>query len=104
VSDIDTNRKQMVIDFEYDDRVVKLALEIAIMMTPHLSPGMTTAQVTVLATKMAWKASKSMDKFAEPSEKLRCHTCDAMVGPKERARTVVCLQCGLTGGSPGSDG
>jgi hypothetical protein len=104
MSEIDANRKQMSIDFEYDDRVVKLALELAIMMTPHLAPGFTTNQVTALATKMAWKAASSMDKFAEPSEKMRCHTCDAMVGPKERARTVVCLQCGLTGGSPGSDG
>jgi hypothetical protein len=101
---IGQNQKQTTLDFEYDDRVVKLALEIAIMITPFMESGMTTSKITALATKISWKAAKTLDKFAEPSEKMRCHTCDAMVGPKERARTVVCLQCGMTGGSPGCDG
>ena len=100
----DANRRQLAIDFEYDDRVVQLAAEFALMMTPHLAPGTKTETAKALAARMALLAAKRLDKFAEPSEMMICHTCDALVGPKERARVVVCVKCGMQGGSPGSDG
>ena len=100
----DANRKQLAIDFEYDDRVVTLAAEFAVMMAPLLAPGTKSETAKALAARMAVLAGKRLDKFAEPSELMICHTCDATVGPKERARVVVCIKCGLGGGSPGSDG
>jgi hypothetical protein len=100
----DVNHRQLTIDFEYDDRVVQLAAEYAIMMAPYLAPGTKAETAKVLAARMALLAARRLDKFAEPPELMICHTCDAQVGPKERARVVVCLSCGLRGGSPGSDG
>jgi hypothetical protein len=100
----EVNRRQLAIDFEYDERVVNLAAEFAIMMMPHLAPGTKSESTKVLAARMALLAGKRLDKFVEPPEQMICHTCDAKVGPDERARVVVCLPCGLRGGSPGSDG
>jgi len=98
------NRRQLAIDFEYDDRVVHLAAEFALMMAPHLAPGTKSESAKSLAARLALLAAKRLDKFAEPSEMMICHTCDAKVGPDERARVVVCVSCGFRGGSPGSDG
>jgi hypothetical protein len=104
MSNSDDNRRQLTIDWEYDDRVVMLAAEFAIMMAPHLASGTKTETVKALAAKMALLAGKRLDKFVEPPELMICHSCDAKVGPKERARVVVCVKCALSGGSPGSDG
>jgi hypothetical protein len=98
------NRRQTTIDFEYDDRVVKLAAEFGLMMSPHLLSGTKMEVVNALTARMALLATKRLGKFVEPPETMLCHTCDAQVGPTERARVVVCIPCGLHGGSPGSDG
>lgn len=98
------NRKQMTIDFEYDDRVVSLAAEFGIMMTPLLAPGTKSEATKALAARMALLAAKRLDKFVEPPDMMICHSCDAQIGPKERARVVVCISCAMSGGSPGSDG
>jgi hypothetical protein len=97
-------RQQMTLDWEYDDRLVTLAAEFGIMMSPLFASGTTSEQAKALAARMALLAGKRLDKFAEPPEMIRCHSCDALVGPKERARVVVCVRCGLGGASPGSDG
>ena len=99
-----TNKPQMTFDWEYDDRVEMLAAEFGIMMTPLLASGTKTEQVKALAARMALLAGRRLDKFVEPAEPMRCHSCDVLTGPKERARVVVCVRCGLKGGSPGSDG
>ena len=99
-----SNRQQLTLDWEYDDRVVTLAAEFGVMMSPLFASGITSEQVKALAARMALLAGKRLDKFAEPPELMRCHSCDALVGPKERARVVVCVRCGLQGSSPGSDG
>ena len=98
------NRKQIAIDFEYDDRVVQLAAEFGIMMAPLLASGTKVEDTKNLAARLALLASKRLDKFSEPSDLMICHSCDAAVGPKERARVVVCIACAMAGGSPGSDG
>jgi len=100
----ESNRRQLAIDFEYDDRVVKLAAEFALMMTPYLAPGTPRDTAKELASRLALLSGKRLDKFAEPLELMRCHSCDAQVGPKERVRVVVCVRCGITGASPGSSG
>jgi hypothetical protein len=50
------------------------------------------------------EAASRLARYEEPQEDIRCHTCDAPTKPDERARVVVCVRCGLQGGSPGSDG
>jgi len=100
----DVNRRQLSIDFEYDERMVKLSVEFALMMMPHLAPGTKAEAVRDLVARMVLLAGKRLDKFAEPPDQMRCHSCDALVGPQERARVVVCVRCGLTGRTPGSTG
>lgn len=95
---------QLTIDFDYDERVVKLATEFAIMMAPHLALGTSKATVNDLSARMALLAAKRVNRFEEPKEPMRCHTCDALVAPADRTRVVVCVECGFSGGSPGSDG
>ena len=97
-------QSQISIDFEYDDRIVKLAAEFSIMMAPHLAPGIPKKIVTTLAARMAMLAGKRVNKFVEPKEPMRCHTCDDMTQPDDRTRVVVCNRCSFTGGSPGSTG
>ncbi len=95
---------QLKIDFDYDDRLPKLALEIGIMLAPHLAPGTTKSTTENLTARIAKLASRRLATYAEPQEAIRCHTCDAPTKPDERARVVVCVRCGLGGASPGSDG
>jgi hypothetical protein len=92
---------QLLIDFEYDARVATLATELAIMMQPHLSPVTSQKVVVDLAARMALLASKRVNKFEEPKEPMRCHTCDVLTSPSDRVRVVVCNRCGLSGGSAG---
>lgn len=98
------SRNQLKIDFDYDDRVERLATEFGIMIIPHLTPGTTRESVKSLAGSLAMLASRRLAKVEEPRELIRCHSCDHMTLPDERARVVVCARCALEGASSGSDG
>ena len=95
---------QVKFDFDYDERMVKTATEVSIMVAPFLTNGLPKESVADLMARIVMLVSKRMNNFVEPPEPMRCHSCDAMVGPKERARVVVCVRCGLEGRSPGSSG
>jgi predicted lipoprotein len=95
---------QLKIDFEYDDRLPKLALEVGIMLAPHLAPGTTRETTSNLAARVVKLAAQRLARHEEPAEEIRCHSCDAPTKSDERARVVVCVRCGLRGGSPGSGG
>jgi hypothetical protein len=95
---------QLKIDFDYDDRLPKLSLEIGIMVAPHLAPGTNRDTTSNLSARIAKLAAQRLARHEEPGEVIRCHTCDAPTKPDERARVVVCVRCGLGGGSPGSRG
>ena len=99
-----SSRNQLKIDFEYDDRVERLATEFGIMIIPHLPRGTPREAVKTLAGSLAMLASKRLARFEEPRELIRCHSCDHMTKQDERARVVVCSRCALEGVSPGSDG
>jgi hypothetical protein len=96
--------QQLKIDFEYDDRLPGLALEFGIVMAPRLAPGTTREEAAALAARLATLAARRLKVDVEPREEIRCHSCDAPTKPDERARVVVCVRCGLRGGSPGSGG
>jgi len=99
-----TSRQQLAIDFDYDERHVKVAAEVSIMLAPHLVPHIPKEMLADLAARVVRLVAEKTNKFAEPDELMRCHSCDDLVGPKERARVVVCVRCALTGRSPGSGG
>lgn len=95
---------QVAIDFEFDDRVPRLAKEIALVLVPHVSSDVSTESLRRLAERVAMLAGERLRHAWEPAEPMRCHTCDRLVGPRERVRVVVCARCSLEGGSPGSAG
>ena len=95
---------QLKIDFEYDDRAERLALEFGIMLVPLLPPGTPRERIKELAGRMAVLASKRLAKFEEPRDLIPCHSCDYMTKHDERARVVVCTRCAMEGRTPGSDG
>lgn len=97
-------RTQLKIDFEYDDRAERLALEFGIMLVPILPPGTSRERIKELAGRMAVLASKRLAKSGEPRDLIPCHSCDYMTKHDERARVVVCTRCAMEGRSPGSDG
>jgi hypothetical protein len=95
---------QIAIDFDYDERTVRLATEIAIMLTPYLSPGTPRDTARGLADRVAKLSEKRYKDAWEPTCEIRCHTCDAMTTQKTRVRVVVCPRCSLHGSTPGSSG
>jgi hypothetical protein len=95
-----SNRQQLAIDFDYDERHVKAAAEMAILIAPHVPRKL----LADLSARIVALVSKRVSKFVEPKEPMRCHSCDDLVGPDERARVVACVRCALTGRSPGSTG
>jgi hypothetical protein len=95
---------QLKIDFDYDDRLPRLALEIGIMLAPYLAPGTPKGTVEGLTARISKLSSQRLAKYEEPREEITCHTCDAPTKADERARVVVCVRCALRGGSPGSGG
>lgn len=93
---------QLHIDFEYDERAVRLAAEFALMMVPHMAPGTTTAFVKILSSNLAKLAARRLSDPHEPIEPMRCHTCDEMTTvPDNRVRVAVCLRCASEPRSPG---
>lgn len=97
-------RTQLKIDFEYDDRAERLALEFGIMLVPLLSPGTSCERIKELAGRMAVLASRRLVRSEEPRDLIPCHSCDYMTKYDERVRVVVCTRCAMEGRSPGSDG
>jgi hypothetical protein len=98
------SRNQLKIDFAWDDRVEKLAIEFGILLVPYVSTGTPMETVKTLAGRLAMLAAKRLEKFEEPKEPIRCHSCDYPTKPDERARVVVCGRCALEGASSGSGG
>ena len=96
--------EQVSIDFDYDDRVPGLARELAIVLAPHLPPGTPSETVRTLAARAATLAAKRLRDAAETSESLRCHLCDVLTAPDNRARIAVCVRCALEPRSPGASG
>jgi hypothetical protein len=96
---------QLRIDFEYDERTVRLAAEFAIMISPYLAVGTKTETTKTVAANLAKLASRRIaDRYA-PAEPIRCHTCDEMTTlPDNRVRVAVCNRCASEGRSPGSTG
>lgn len=95
---------QLKIDFDYDDRVERLAKEYELMLIPYVPPGTTRETTRNLAGRLAILAGKRLERYEEPREEIRCHGCDTMTKHDERARVVMCVRCAMAGGSPGSDG
>jgi hypothetical protein len=95
---------QVAIDFDYDERVVRLSREIAVMVAPHAAPGTKAETVKVLAERIATLAHQRLRDLLEPAEGIRCHTCDEMTTSKNRVRVAVCARCSLEGRSVGSTG
>jgi hypothetical protein len=98
------SRSQLKIDFEYDDRVERLAAEFGIMLAPHVPPGTPRESLKTLAGRLAMLAAKRLERFEEPREPILCHSCDYPTRHDERARVVVCTRCALEGASSGSGG
>jgi hypothetical protein len=90
-------RNQILLDFDYDERVVRLAAEFAIMLAPFLATGTTAETTKELAARLALLAHKQLPKPWEPPEPIPCHTCDEMVPPQGRVRVVVCGRCSFEG-------
>jgi hypothetical protein len=96
---------QLAIDFEYDERTVRLATEICLMLTPYLAPGTTRESARVLAERVTKVAEKRYKDNWEPKEAIRCHTCDDVTTvPGNRVRVAVCNRCSINGATPGSSG
>ena len=95
---------QLKIDFDYDDRLPKLALEVGIVVAPYLTPGTPRETAAGLAARISKLCAQRLARHEEPREEILCHSCDAPTKADERARVVVCVRCALRGGSPGSEG
>ena len=95
---------QLQIDFDYDERSVRLAMEFGIMLTPVLAVTVSKEALSELTARMAMLATRRFKDLYEPSEPIRCHTCDELTLPKNRVRVVVCPRCAFEGRSPGSAG
>lgn len=95
---------QLHIDFDYDERTARLAVEIAILLIPRMAPGTTSESTKLLADRIAMLAEKRYKDAWEPSEPIRCHTCDAMTVKRSRVRVAVCVRCSIEGRTPGSSG
>jgi len=89
--------------FDYDERTVVLARELALVLAPAVAPGTKTETVKLLAEKVA-KIAEQKYKYAREPDEVRCHLCDEVTIPKNRVRVAVCVRCSLEPRSPGSTG
>jgi len=60
---------QLKLDFEWDDRVERLAREFTIL----LAPSVPREKIEDLAAKLSILAGRRLVKFEEPKEGIRCH-------------------------------
>jgi hypothetical protein len=90
--------------FDYDERVPRLARELAVMIEPHLAPGTPRETTRNLAARLAQVAEARLKYAWEPPEAVRCHLCDAETFPKGRVRVAVCVRCSTEPRSPGASG
>jgi hypothetical protein len=95
---------QMALDLDYDERSVKLAGQIAIMMAPHLATGTKAEVAKALAARISMLATRTLKYEWEPQEPIRCHLCSEQTEPKFRVRVVVCPRCSAEPRVPGSTG
>lgn len=95
---------QLFLDFDYDERTVELAREVAVVLVPRMVPGTTVESTRALADRIAMMAYERYKNFQEPEGEIRCHTCDEMTTCRNRVRVAVCARCALVGRSPGSGG
>lgn len=95
---------QLSLDLDYDERVARLAREVAILLAPHAAPGTKTEATRTLASRIAMLAWERLKYEWEPAEAVRCHLCDADTFPKTRVRVAVCPRCSVEGRSAGSRG
>jgi len=95
---------QLLIDFDYDERVVAHAREVALMLAPYMAPGTKSETTKVLAERIARLACGRWKDAHEPREEVRCHTCDEQTTVGNRVRVAVCNRCALTGRSVGAAG
>jgi len=95
---------QLSLELDYDERVPRLAREVAIVLAPYLAPGTKKEAAELLAERVA-KLAESRLKYAwEPTEAVRCHCCDAETFPAGRVRVAVCPRCSAAPRTPGSSG
>jgi len=95
---------QLAIEFECDGRTERLAAEFAVMLAPRMLPGTPAVSVQEISSRLAVLAERRFRDAWEPTEPIRCHTCDDMTLPKTRVRVAVCTRCSAEGRSPGSAG
>jgi hypothetical protein len=95
---------QLALDLDYDERVARLAREVAIVVAPHLAPGTKTEAAKLLAERVAMLAWQRLKYEWEPPDAIRCHTCDELTYPKNRVRVAVCPRCSAEGRAAGSRG
>jgi len=88
---------------DYDERVPRLAAELALVLTPYLSPGTSRDAARALADRVA-KIAESRFKYAWEPDEVRCHLCDALTTPRDRVRVAVCSRCSAEPRSPGAAG
>lgn len=95
---------QLLIDFDYDERVATFAREVAVMIVPYFAPGTKSEAVRLVADRVARLAGARWKDVYEPREPVRCHTCDEMTTVGNRVRVAVCNRCSLIARSVGSSG
>ena len=87
-----------------DAWVVKLGLELAIMLTPHVNDGLSQEECRALAARFAELAARRAREAGalKPLRVWRCRGCDAEVDVDRAA--VLCATCAGSVRSAGSDG
>ena len=89
-----------------DAWVVKLGLELAIMLTPHVNDGLSQEECRAFAARFAELAARrARDAGAlKPLRVGRCRGCDAEVDVDVDRAAVLCATCAGSVRSAGSDG
>jgi len=89
------NQTDFIGTLEYDERVVKLSLEFAIILAPHLSSDMDKVSVQRLAERLAMLGIKRIKKSQESPGVVECHVCKSDTEPGHRTMVALCQSCGI---------